>query len=194
MGSGSMEPTTYTYDQEKALPSCTLTAPAGLEFVSWARKASGPVVFRNQDPIQNLSSNQDEVVTLYAVWGTPVLNQYLARLDKIYSRYDSSDYTAQDWNTLEALYHQATQDLVAAGNEDAMVRICADAEQAMAGVSTLPQRTQTVLNLWQQSNQEVLDLVDHGAVQESNAQLLFTAARDAGDALSADFVAQHTDL
>ncbi len=194
MGSGSMEPTTYTYDQEKALPSCTLTAPAGLEFVGWARKASGPVVFRNQDPIQNLSSNQDEVVTLYAVWGTPVLNQYLARLDKIYSRYDSSDYTAQDWNTLEALYHQATQDLVAAGNEDAMVRICADAEQAMAGVSTLPQRTQTVLNLWQQSNQEVLDLVDRGAVQESNAQLLFTAARDAGDALSADFVAQHTDL
>lgn len=39
-----------------------------------------------------------------------VLNQYLARLDKIYSRYDSSDYTAQDWNTLEALYHQATQE------------------------------------------------------------------------------------
>ena len=52
-GSGSMEPKTYTYDQERALPSCTLTAPAGLEFVGWARKASGPVVFRDQDPIQN---------------------------------------------------------------------------------------------------------------------------------------------
>lgn len=36
--------------------------------------------------------------------------------------------------------------------------------------------------------------MDRGAVQESNAQSLFTSARDAGDSLSADFVAQHTDL
>lgn len=193
-GSGSMGPKTYTYDQEKALPPCTLTAPAGLEFVGWARKAGGPVVFRDQDPIQNLSSTQDEVVTLYAVWGTPVLNKYLDKLDAIYGRYDSSDYTAQDWVTLEGLYHQAMEDLVAAANEEAMSRICADAEQSMAGVFTQSQRAQTVLTLWQQSNQEVLDLVDRGAVQESNAQSLFTSARDAGDSLSADFVAQHTDL
>lgn len=62
------------------------------------------------------------------------------------------------------------------------------------GYSPNPSGAQTVLTLWQQSNQEVLDLVDRGAVQESNAQSLFTSARDAGDSLSADFVAQHTDL
>lgn len=108
-----------------------------------------------------------------------MLNKYLDKLDAIYGRYDSSDYTAQDWVTLEGLYHQAMEDLVAAANEEAMSRICADAEQSMAGVFTQSQRAQTVLTLWQQSNQEVLDLVDRGAVQESNAQSLFTSARDA---------------
>lgn len=193
-GSGSMGSKTYTYDQEKPLPPCTLTAPTGLEFVGWARKAGGPVVFRDEEPIQNLSFTQDEVVTLYAVWGTPVLNQYLDKLDASYGRYDSSDYTAQDWNTLEALYYQAIQDLTAAANEEAMARIYASAEQRMSDVFTRSQRTQTILSLWQQNNQEVLNLVDRGAVQESNAQSLLTAARNAGESLNADFVAQHTDL
>lgn len=49
-GSGSMEPKTYTYDQERALPPCTLTAPAGLEFVAGPVKPAARWSFRDQDP------------------------------------------------------------------------------------------------------------------------------------------------
>lgn len=50
------------------------------------------------------------------------------------------------------------------------------------------------MNLWRQDHQSILALVDNGAVLESNAQELWTAARGADEALNADFVANRTDL
>lgn len=193
-GSGSMAPKTYTYGQEKALPRCTLTAPAGLEFVGWARKSGGAVVFRDEDPIWNLASTQDETVTLYAVWGTPILNQYMDRLDAIYDPYDPADYTAQDWKSMERIYADASQALLSAGGKEDMERICADAKTKFAGVADVTAREEAVLNLWRQDHQSTLALVDNGAVLESNAQELWTAACGADEALNADFVANRTDL
>lgn len=193
-GSGSMAPKTYTYGQEKALPRCTLTAPAGLEFVGWARKSGGAVVFRDEDPIWNLASTQDETVTLYAVWGTPILNQYMDRLDAIYDPYDPADYTAQDWKSMERIYADASQALLSAGGKEDMERICADAKTKFAGVADVTAREEAVLNLWRQDHQSTLALVDNGTVLESNAQELWTAARGADEALNADFVANRTDL
>lgn len=193
-GSGTMSPRTYTYDQEKALPRCTLTAPAGLEFVGWARKSGGAVVFRDGDPIWNLASTQDETVTLYAVWGTPILNQYMDRLDAVYDQYDPADYTAQDWKSMERIYADASQALLSAAGKEDMERICADAKTKFAGVADVTTRVEAVLSLWRQDHQSILALVDTGAVLESNAQELWTAARGADEALSADFVANRTDL
>ena len=193
-GSSSMAPKTYTYGQEKALPRCTLTAPAGLEFVGWARKSGGAVVFRDEDPIWNLASTQDETVTLYAVWGTPILNQYMDRLDAIYDPYDPADYTAQDWKSMERIYADASQALLSAGGKEDMERICADAKTKLAGVADVTARGAAVLNLWREEHQSTLALVDTGAVLESNAQELWTAARGADEALNADFVANRTDL
>lgn len=193
-GSGSMASKTYTYDQEKALPPCTLTAPAGLEFVGWARKSGGSVVYRDEASIWNLASSQDENVTLYAVWGTPLLNQYMDRLDAIYGQYDAADYTAQDWNSMERIYAETSQALAAAGSGDAMERILTAARSNLAGVSTAPARAQAVLTLWRQDNQSILALVDSNAVAETNAQELLTAAQKADASLDADFVAGRTDL
>lgn len=193
-GSGTMSPRTYTYGQEKALPRCTLTAPAGLEFVGWARKSGGAVVFRDEDPVWNLASTQDETVTLYAVWGTPILNQYMDRLDAIYDQYDPADYTTQDWNSMERIYADAAQALFSAGGKEDMERICADAKTKLSGVADVAVRAEAVLNLWREDHQSILALVDAGAVLESNAQELWTAARGADEALRADFVADRTDL
>lgn len=193
-GSGRMESVTHTYDQEKALPQCMLTPPAGLEFVGWARMAGGPVAFRDEVPVRNLASNQDDNVILHAVWGTPILNQYMDRLDAIYGRYDASDYTAQDWKVLEDLYEETMQALLTAGNAEAMAGIFNRAQADMSAVPDVSFRTQSVLAVWHQDNQQVLQLTDHGAVTESNARQLLTAARSAGEALSANFVAGCTDL
>lgn len=50
------------------------------------------------------------------------------------------------------------------------------------------------MNLWREDHQSILAQVDAGAVLESNAQELWTAARGADEALSADLVANRTDL
>lgn len=193
-GSGSMADSFHTYDREKALPPCTLTAPSGLEFVGWAREAGGPVAFRDQDAVRNLSSVQGDNITLYAVWGTPLVTQYMDRLDALYYQHTPSDYTSQDWNAIERIYDQATQALLAAGTAEEMAVICAGAERDMATVSNVSQRTQAVVALWQQDNQDILALVDRGSVHEANAQDILSAAGGASEALHSDFVAEHTDL
>lgn len=193
-GSGSMAPKTYTYDQEKALPPCTLTAPAGLEFVGWARKSGGAVVYRDEAAIWNLASSQDENVTLYAVWGTPLLNQYMDRLDAIYGQYDAAGYTTQDWKSMERIYTEAAEALAGAGSGDAMERILTDAKSKLAGVADAAQRSEAVLTLWRQANQDILALVDSNAVLESNAQTLLSAAQEADASLDASLVASGTDL
>lgn len=194
-GSGSMSPQTLTYDQDTALSGCTLTAPsADLEFAGWSRTPGGPVVFRDREAVRNLTSVQGETVTLYAVWATPVLHQYLEQLGSALARYDDTSYTAQDRDALESVYRQASQALLAAGNEGEMVRICAAAEQDMAAVPDVPARTQTVLALWQQENRDTLALADWAVVDESNAAGISQAASAASDGPDASFVAGHTDL
>lgn len=194
-GSGSMAPQTLTYDQDTALSGCTLTAPsADLEFAGWSRTPGGPVVFRDREAVRNLTSVQGETVTLYAVWATPVLHQYLEQLGSTLARYDDTSYTAQDRAALEAVYRQASQALLAAGNEGEMVRICAAAEQDMAAVPDVPARTQTVLALWQQENRDTLALADRAVVDESNAAGILQSVQAASDGPDASFVAGHTDL
>ena len=193
-GSGTMDATIHTYDQEKALPPCTLMAPAGLEFVGWARSMDGPVIFRDQASVRNLASHQDDNVILYAVWGVPLLNQYLERLDAIHRQYDSAEYTLQDWSKMEKIYTLSVQALLSAESTEEMVRICQHAEEAMKGVSDIARRIQHILDLWAQENQSVLALADRGAVRESGAHGLLEAARSASEALSERFITERTDL
>ena len=157
--------------------------------------AGGPVAFRDEVPVRNLASNQDDNVILHAVWGTHIFNQYMDRLDAIYGRYDASDYTAQDWKVLEDLYNKETmQDLLTAGNAEAMAGIFNSVQADIGAVPDVSFRTQSVLAVWHQDNQQVLQLADHGAVTESNAHQLLTDARSTDEALSANFVAGCTDL
>ena len=116
------------------------------------------------------------------------------RLDAIYDLYDPADYTAQDWKSMERIYADAAQALLSAGGKDDMERICADAKVQLSGVADVAARGKAVLNLWREDHQSTLALVDTGAVLESNAQELWTAALGADEALSADFVANRTDL
>ena len=108
--------------------------------------AGGPVAFRDEVPVRNLASNQDDNVILHAVWGTHIFNQYMDRLDAIYGRYDASDYTAQDWKVLEDLYNKETmQDLLTAGNAEAMAGIFNSVQADMGTVPDVSFRTQSVL-------------------------------------------------
>ena len=67
-GSGTMSNSSHTYGIPKNLTSCTFTAPTNKKFAGWAETSSGAVKYTDGQSVSNLSTTQDEVVTLYAVW------------------------------------------------------------------------------------------------------------------------------
>lgn len=66
-GTGEMDATDCTYDQEGAVATSTFVRP-GYEFVGWTTEAGGEVVYSAGEPVSNLSGEPNGVVTLYAVW------------------------------------------------------------------------------------------------------------------------------
>ena len=63
--------TDVAYDMWTALPPCSFFCDdTSVRFRGWATEPEGRVVFRDCDPIVNLASEDGDVVTLYAVWGT----------------------------------------------------------------------------------------------------------------------------
>ena len=66
-GSGTMDPTEMTYDEEGCVANNGFTR-LGYRFVGWATNATGTVVYEAGEGVSNLTAKADGVVTLYAVW------------------------------------------------------------------------------------------------------------------------------
>ncbi|GEM_PF-4157507 len=69
-GSGQdMQELTLFYDEEKSLSDNTYDAPIGMKFAGWAiDSASSSVSYRNKQKVKNLTSENNSIITLYAVW------------------------------------------------------------------------------------------------------------------------------
>lgn len=91
-----MDSITAEYDQVQNLPDCTFTPPKGMEFAGWSLTQDGAVRYKNQASVRNLTAQEGDTVTLYAVWREPVVNQYLRQLDQSFFAYVPTNYTAQD--------------------------------------------------------------------------------------------------
>lgn len=69
-GSGQdMQELTLFYDEEKSLPDNTYEAPIGMKFAGWTTdSASSSVSYQDKQKIKNLTSENNSIITLYAVW------------------------------------------------------------------------------------------------------------------------------
>ena len=65
-GSGSMDDQTFTYDGKQALSPNDFTPPTGYEFVGW--KGDDGNVYTDKEEVNNLTTEPDGTVTLYAQW------------------------------------------------------------------------------------------------------------------------------
>ena len=70
--SGSTASSSHTYNQAKNLTANGFTR-TGYTFAGWATSTSGSVVYSNRQSVINLTTTQNETITLYAKW-TP--NEY----------------------------------------------------------------------------------------------------------------------
>lgn len=74
--SGSMADMTFTYGVERALKTNAFSN-GDAHFAGWSTSPDGEVEFYNGATIYNLTSNDSEIITLYAIWTT---NYYTARI------------------------------------------------------------------------------------------------------------------
>ncbi len=68
-GSGNMSSQSFTYDVAQALSANTFTK-SGYNFVGWATRADGPVVYPDKQNVSNVAASG--AVDLYAVWAQAV--------------------------------------------------------------------------------------------------------------------------
>jgi uncharacterized repeat protein (TIGR02543 family) len=66
-GNGKMTDMSFNYDDEKTLNANTFTRD-DYTFSGWAISADGDVVYTNKQKVKNLTTENDAIVTLYAVW------------------------------------------------------------------------------------------------------------------------------
>lgn len=192
-GSGEMHSVTATYDRDLRLPDCGFTAPADMKFAGWSLTPNGTVRYKDGASVRNLTAQEGETITLYAIWRERATNQYLLELDRIFSSYVPSNYTAQDWAALAAEYERARAELAAA-EEEQLDALLAQAKEQMEQVTTLDERAEQVADLWRETYDEIIRKVDGRAVQEENAASVYMWAERAMEALTPEFVADRTDL
>ena len=71
-GSGTMDDTAFTYDVEGRIgTNCFVRS--GYVFAGWAMEEDGPAVYEAGQKVSNLTSNQNGVIELYAVWEVEVI-------------------------------------------------------------------------------------------------------------------------
>ncbi len=66
-GSGSIDPSSHTYDEAKTLTANSFTR-TGYTFAGWANDASGIAIYADGQSVSNLTPEDGVSVTLYAVW------------------------------------------------------------------------------------------------------------------------------
>ena len=76
-GTGSTASSRHTYDEAKKLTANSFTR-TGYTFAGWAASTAGEIVYRDEESVLNLASEDGATVTLYAVW-TP--HNYTVKYD-----------------------------------------------------------------------------------------------------------------
>lgn len=100
-GSGSMTNQVFAYDTAQTIKANTLTR-TGYYLAGWATTPTGSVVYTNQQSVNNLTTVNNTVITLYAVWA---LQPYTLTLQANDVTYATVSYTPSGQyyylNTLE---------------------------------------------------------------------------------------------
>lgn len=66
-GEGKMSDQVFEYDTEQALTKNQFTK-AGYSFTGWSSKKDGEVEYKDEQAIKNLTTTEDEKITVYAIW------------------------------------------------------------------------------------------------------------------------------
>ena len=200
-GEGLTQELESVYGESTTLPENSFTN-SDKEFAGWALSAEGTVWYPDQAQVQNLTTDADGEVTLYAVWRTPISElqkPFLAQLDEQFRSYGSTSgksaaYTSQDWTTLAQAYAAAAAAIEAADEEDAMRQATEDGIANMDAVPTMDERVQEITAAWQAEHGAALALLSQKQLSESNAREAVSLAQAALEGLAQERLEEHSTV
>lgn len=195
-GSGTMNDQTATYNQKINLIPNVFTYD-GKEFAGWSLDPNGTVRYLDAASVQNLSSQADATVTLYAIWKTPVSElqkPYLERLEQVFQDYSAIDYTEQDWVTLSDAYKTAVDNIQRAEEQAIMEDAYESGIRAMSTVLTREDHINEVISGWKNAYSSVLNLLNTSSLDENNAAWANEQAKAALEELTEGKLAIYSSL
>lgn len=200
-GEGLTQELESVYGESTTLPENSFTN-SDKEFAGWALSAEGTVWYPDQAQVQNLTTDADGEVTLYAVWRTPISElqkPFLAQLDEQFRSYGSTSgksaaYTTQDWTTLAQAYTAAAAAIEAADDEGVMRQAMEDGIADMDAVPTMAERVQEITSAWQSEHSTALDLLSEKQLTESNAQEAVSLAQAALEGLAQERLEEYSTV
>lgn len=195
-GEGEVKTMTATYGQNVTLEANTFTKE-GKEFAGWATTSSGPVRYADEAQVQSLTGEAGGVVTLYAVWRTPlseIQKPYLEDLETAFKTYSEASYTTEDWGVLSGAYAEAMSKIQGTDSTFVMNKAVEDAKAAMKAVLTLEDRVEEITSSWKSEHRAALDSASAKTLTESNAGQTITLAQAALKDLTQDQLATRSTL
>ena len=98
-GSGTMSNQSFTYDVPQQLTPNAFTR-SGYTFIGWSNSSSGNVVYTNRQLVNNLTTNNNSTVNIYAIWEKKTANTvYLKPSDEW--KNDNARFAVYYWKDSE---------------------------------------------------------------------------------------------
>ena len=98
-GSGTMSNQSFTYDVPQQLTPNAFTR-SGYTFIGWSNSSSGNVVYTNRQLVNNLTTNNNSTVNIYAIWEEKTANTvYLKPSDEW--KNDNARFAVYYWKDSE---------------------------------------------------------------------------------------------
>lgn len=165
------------YNQSILLANCSYTPPEGKKFAGWSTNRNEKVQFFDGSTVQNLTTENETNVVLYAIWKEDVTNIKLQELETEFKQYNPSNYTIFDYERIKAIYVEAEEQLSNSSLEDAeLINILTQAKNNMREVQTLSNRVDVIVNYWKINFQDVRDRMNSYHLNENNATDIYNRA------------------
>lgn len=179
---GDMQTVDAVYGTSSALPSNAFQRQ-GYDFEGWSLSRDGKVMYKDSQSVVNLTTQKNDVITLYAVWSENAQTLQQPYIDKVkaeFESYEIEDYYHEDANLLTGVYNNAVSDLKQSGKDTALMqKLVLEASQSMAEVANKTNRAQEIAYVWRQNNQLALQYVGDYPIPLGEAELRLDAVKNA---------------
>lgn len=196
-GNGEMPEMTVKYGQTIALEGNKFVK-SGYDFAGWATVADGYSVYGDGQTVSDLSYNDGDVVTLYAVWerdAQSVRQPYEQQLRQTYDRIDKGNYFAEDAESIDSRFGYWSQKLVDAGkSETLMKQAVSNAETDFSQVPTRRMRVDEAVTSWENKHATALEKLNYKPIDAKDAVNVVSLLNRASEELNTDKLKDYSSL